>query len=731
MSDGSSMASDSPWSVSARTLLSQNLCMGGISVFRGLLPKVDAIVASMSIESLDSSGYLRDAQDEVAGQLASDYPFLNAHDTYHILLLAALQIQSQISNRLRLFLTESELASDGFNLYKTWEGKAANYNLANITGTGNKYWHCEVLGRKVKCPGTIIEHSSIARPSPHLSGYDKVEWFLDDADGFKTSECHQWDPYDPPENCRTEWFGLRLINPDTFFPNPVDTINNFVQSTDNSVTQFTDLAATLDPDPGPLMTLLETIANIIGYIQEVKHDQAVQKIADQAHARVSVLKIFENIGLVLLGFVPGVGEISDIVLGGWDTFSLISKAMDVASLAKTLDKDSEIFKILGIGLRAEEEVAGASEATEEAMSVEAVATRGKLGSSFKFPSICDGRLQTWFHSSIPCSAIISSKHPFCDQFNRLAEEAPYLPTSSEESPKCRVVSFQNPDLKIAGANHINSCNSSSSQMAVPNDLTEPTSSSTMTFNQCFEQHAGLCQCDHLVEPDELLRYVKSSKLSPTDKKAGHGEILNADENFAGLFGDDKAGGKFNPKSIKSTLLKNFKNPATLMNMYQKYSADGQNLMYNIVADHLTGSSDARAAIGDKLDAKLHDYFTEIDHSGTAAQKAAMAKIYVPDDPSIVKSTMGAFIKSGAANAIRIMRVFSNDTESAMPEEDPDDDSKHAGDTEEEKKSKPKPARTAAQDEACGGSGKKKAKIRAVNCVQSAFWILPIQRFCLE
>jgi hypothetical protein len=76
-----------------------------------------------------------------------------------------------------------------------------------------------------------------------------------------------------------------------------------------------------------------------------------------------------------------VGEISDIVLGGWDTFSLISKAMDVASLAKTLDKDSEIFKILGIGLRAEEEVAGASEATEEAMSVEAVATRGKLGSS--------------------------------------------------------------------------------------------------------------------------------------------------------------------------------------------------------------------------------------------------------------------------------------------------------------------------------------------------------------
>jgi hypothetical protein len=67
--------------------------------------------------------------------------------------------------------------------------------------------------------------------------------------------------------------GLRLINPDTFFSNPVDTINNFVQSTgtycldlksyiplcylDNSVTQYTQIAAILDVDPVTLIGLLQ------------------------------------------------------------------------------------------------------------------------------------------------------------------------------------------------------------------------------------------------------------------------------------------------------------------------------------------------------------------------------------------------------------------------------------------------------------------------------------------
>jgi hypothetical protein len=76
-----------------------------------------------------------------------------------------------------------------------------------------------------------------------------------------------------------------------------------------------------------------------------------------------------------------VGEITDIVVGGVDTFSLISKAMDVASLAKTLDKDSDVFKVLGLGLKTEDDVATAAEGMEEAMGDEAFATRGELGSN--------------------------------------------------------------------------------------------------------------------------------------------------------------------------------------------------------------------------------------------------------------------------------------------------------------------------------------------------------------
>jgi hypothetical protein len=76
-----------------------------------------------------------------------------------------------------------------------------------------------------------------------------------------------------------------------------------------------------------------------------------------------------------------VGEITDIVAGGVDTLSLILKAIDVASLANTLDKDSNVFKLLGLGQETEDEIVAASDAAEEVMSVEAFATRGKLGFS--------------------------------------------------------------------------------------------------------------------------------------------------------------------------------------------------------------------------------------------------------------------------------------------------------------------------------------------------------------
>ncbi|KAJ7290615.1 hypothetical protein C8J57DRAFT_1493324 [Mycena rebaudengoi] len=612
MSDGSTMAAETPQSVSARALLSQNLCMGGLSVFSldqdntlseltsmiyapgGLLPTHDSIVASMSIESLDSSGYLQDGvYDAFASTLANEYAFLNVPDSFRILLLGALQIQSDLSNRLRLFLTESDLASDSFNLYKTWEGKAADYNLANLTGTGKSFWHCEGDGASISsCPGSIIEDVHLPAQSPHLTGHATVQWFLDDADGFKQylndsvgidlddlvegefyvtrldESCtkgvppvkppvnpdiqdaqplnssvsrnlqdahssnrrksrhhshhhsHQTkkrdtddasDPFDPPENCRTKWTGLRLVNPDTFFTDPVDIIRSYVQSTDNAVTQYTSLAAAPDTDTGSLIGLLtstltaislgnQTIANTIAYIQEVEFDKVRQAAFDQAHARESVLNIILNIGLMILSVWA-----TDIVSGGLDTFGLISKAMDTFSLAKTLDKDSDIFKLFGTGLRTEDEVAGAADAAEDVIGDEARETRGTLADSV-------GKVQD---TAIQC--VKSTLGPFTMDTSKLASvlrrrsfhsppdfgttilshdqsiSRSFLTHRAPAKDPCVFKLYTGGELKISSTKYRALCTENNLQMAIPDSLANPTSTTTGSFTDCVAIHEGDCQ----------------------------------------------------------------------------------------------------------------------------------------------------------------------------------------------------------------------------------------------
>ena len=58
---------------------------------------------------------------------------------------------------------------------------------------------------------------------------------------------------------------------------------------------------------------------------QVEYDKQLQESFDQQHARESVGKAIGNILLSLLAFLPGVGEISDIVVGGVDTFAIINK----------------------------------------------------------------------------------------------------------------------------------------------------------------------------------------------------------------------------------------------------------------------------------------------------------------------------------------------------------------------------------------------------------------------
>ncbi|KAJ6498540.1 hypothetical protein C8R47DRAFT_1112041 [Mycena vitilis] len=846
MSDGSLMTSDNPWSVSARALLSQNLCMGGVSVFSldqdnenndltngiyapgGLLPTTGQITTLLSTESLDSTGFLKDGvYDDLSAQLSAQYPFLNAQDTYRILLLGALQIQTQLSNRLRLFLTESELSADKFSLYKTWEGKAADYQLANATGINKQFWHCEGDGRSLSsCPGTINEDAGIGG-SPHLTGFDTVQWFLDDADAFKqylnnsmgvnlddlvdgsfyvtrldescsppsvppdgpdpdtngtlgglpsapipsrrhlhdsttfrsrhrhhshlvppvlikkVIESDASDPYDPPENCRTLWTGLRLIDSDTFFPDPAVIIQNFVTSTDTSVTQFTRLAGALDADPGNIITLLhttltsislanQTIADTQAYIQEVKHDQALQAAFDQAHARESVGKVIGNIALLLLGFVPGVGEITDIVSGGVDTFSAISKLMDVATLAKTLDKDSDLFKLIGSGLRTEEDIAEAASATEDALGADALATRGKLGSSVTKAQdtalqCASSSLKAWVMDTTKLSSAIKSSIHTSKRTLPVAAVIPnnidiYVPKNYSFELRAKapttvcVFQVENAkELKKTSATYRKSCKANNLPMQVPDILPDPTTTSTMSFLDCVKIYQGRCQCDHLVEPEEFT--VLAEKMLTTDEaaelcnafttntKEAIKEIINDPKNMAGLFGANVAGGRFNPNSMKNSLMKNYNTEAALKGAFEKYSLEGRNLMYDIAGDHLVQYSSERSIVAADLDNAIHSMYNEVATKGTPAQLKLMSRLYTPDNGG-VRPIFTNLVKAHEEHAAATLDALKSNLEPA--DDDPDDPPADDNKTDDQNRSSAKRAR--ADSSACGTSASKKSKV---------------------
>ncbi|KAJ7216133.1 hypothetical protein C8J57DRAFT_1600106 [Mycena rebaudengoi] len=352
--------------------------------------------------------------------------------------------------------------------------------------------------------------------------------------------------------------GLRLINPDTFFTNPTDILHSYVQSTDNAVTRFSRLAAAPDTDTGALIDLVastltaialgnQTIANTIAYINEVEFDKARQAAFDQAHARESVLKIILNIEvrhfasnvptaqlkrppqLLILSVVPGVGEVADIVAGGVDTFGLISKAMDAFSLAKTLDKDSDIFKLFGAGLRTEDEIADAAEGAEAVIGAEARETRGALGDSV-------GKVQD---------------------------------TAIQKKPEepCVFNLYSAAELKISSSEYRALCEENNLPMAIPGSLNDPTETTTGSYITCVTKYEGSCQCDHLFEQSVRC-------FGDLDSTAEIKAIFNDKSSSR-----SKANG-FNPNAVKKSLTSAYKSDESFKRIYQKYQTVGMKLVFD-------------------------------------------------------------------------------------------------------------------------------------------------------
>jgi hypothetical protein len=71
-------------------------------------------------------------------------------------------------------------------------------------------------------------------------------------------------------------------------------------------------------------------------------------------------------------------EVTDLIFSGLDIFGAISKIIDVASLAKTLDETTDIFSLLG-KLGDDAEIIEAAAGVEDALDAATLVTRGKFG----------------------------------------------------------------------------------------------------------------------------------------------------------------------------------------------------------------------------------------------------------------------------------------------------------------------------------------------------------------
>ncbi|KAJ6498409.1 hypothetical protein C8R47DRAFT_1259936 [Mycena vitilis] len=535
------------------------------------------------------------------------------------------------------------------------------------------------------------------------------------------------DPLNPDPNCHTTWSGLLLIDVDKTFTNPKDIINGYIAATGETVKQYTAIALEPTTEPLVLMSLLQTtlttislgndtIANTQEYITRTQADEAEQA-AFEAEARRSVVSLVETIGLSLLSFIPGVGEIADFAVGGVDLASGISKVMDIADLAGTLKaSSSRIARLLG-SLRTDAAVVEAADAVEESLSVTALSLRGQLG---KVVDQVQGNLATCFDSSLSGFVLdgldlgISLAPTVSRRELWLGDDFVNLASRPSKSP-CLWDTQIAPDLKISVKDYRAKCVSNNLQMGFPNPQTgSPTSVSSISFTECLAKATfpGHCQCDHLLEPDEVKTAIVKA-LSPAERKdlcssgvfsssrSAMKDILNNEKNLAGLWGTNTPGGKFNPNSIKNALLDGYKNGIALDRAFKKYSDEGRNLMYTTANDHIVQFDSKRQSVGDDIDELMHQWHASVAASGTDTQKAAFAKVYTPNNDGTKKSTFKALAEAHKTYAQgRIDALKKKETDLKNRESDTDKEA----DDGKDPKSQPKVPHNGAGDGGSTSSG---------------------------
>ncbi|EJD37321.1 hypothetical protein AURDEDRAFT_173595 [Auricularia subglabra TFB-10046 SS5] len=575
--DGNIILTDTVWSVTKKSGTSQDFCMGGVSVFSidqddqitslagaifapgGLtLPPATDIVAGFHLQGLDSDGFLREESwSSFLGTVTSQYNDAGAVGIYQMLLFGALEIQTQIANRLRVFLTDTELQQDSFDLYKRWEAKATNYQIANVTGLASEdpdWSYCDTVTWTLKDHDafkTFLNNSLGLDLDTLITGSFYVDRFTEDCvhsppqpphgpgDGRQSAPPPAkragipGDPYDPPDNCRTLWDGIRVIDPDKYFASPKDIINNFVTASDIAVQAYTVSAQTY-PSPFDLALMLQdvlttislgnqTVANILAYKDEVHKDQQLQEAFDQAHARESVARIIVDVLLAVLTFIPGVGEVADLAIGGLDAWSLFSKGLDVISLAGTLGRNGELANLARSGFATLEQLFVASRRVETVLTKETRATRGALGA--RVDGVTDHLLECSFGDIgelvLDGAGLAASLLPpgrkrelpgssFIDTAAALS--APRL--MKRMPPKAQKCMFLDKNAgNFKGTAYQTRCKTLNQDVTIL-ELSDkrPTGKKTVKYSDCRALDGGdfgddACTCDHLVEASEAVLWT--------------------------------------------------------------------------------------------------------------------------------------------------------------------------------------------------------------------------------
>ncbi|KAF8597456.1 hypothetical protein BDV93DRAFT_513317 [Ceratobasidium sp. AG-I] len=418
----------------------------------------------------------------------------------------------------------------------------------------------------------------------------------DNSEGFS--------PYDPDKDCRTQWHDILVIDADKFFPNVKDGIQAYLDQYEDF--KLTALQVTSSPletveslAPILLMALTtlvsgnDTLYSTMGYIEQVKYDQYLQDQynAREEEARQAAIQLIVDLVLTLLSFIPFGGLVSGAARAARALLPVFRSARMTRSFARGLEKALD-------GAMDAKNI----RAVDELLSETAVAGRGRIGRALdKIQEACFqcdgtdyvGDVLDFTSMALPVFAPTSTARRSYSEVVPLEPESKITDidehrhtvdhpnhqlearSSSDTGPERCIwhAGFKAGGLKAEGIYQAG-CHANSA--AYPMEWVDETDGNklkTITYSKCrplppngdpkevdpawkkggssrktavdMPGDPARCQCDHILEADEVLGAFKNSFITYThgmtaQRRAALAQTLCSDDKYGKFFDNLKA-----------------------------------------------------------------------------------------------------------------------------------------------------------------------------------------------